>query len=181
MLEIDLYLSSPAYKPHTRKLPHTLQQAAAILGRRCTLQNLSLAVVGNRRMATLHQRFLNIPGPTDVLTFPLHTDPKGRPLTGEVVLCLPYATTQAKAHNIPLWKELSLYALHGLLHLSGYNDLTDRDYRLMHQTEDKILSQLGLGQLFYPAPANLPSSHRPALHHPASNRPRARRRSAGSR
>ncbi len=177
MLEVDLYLSSPAYKPHTRKLPHTVQQAAAILGRRCTLQNLSLAVVGNRRMATLHQRFLNIPGPTDVLTFPLNTDPKGRPLTGEVVLCLPYATTQAKAHNIPLWKELSLYAVHGLLHLSGYNDLTDRDYRLMHQTEDKILTQLGLGQIFYPAQTFYPAPAKP----PASHRPSPHRGPAGSR
>ena len=47
-------------------------------------------------MAELHERFMNIPGPTDVLTFELDHDGKGRVVAGEVVVCVPYAVKQAK-------------------------------------------------------------------------------------
>ena len=128
-----------------------VRSAHAIL--RPALQDLSLALVGVRRMAALHERFMGIPGPTDVLTFPLEHDDAGHVTSGEVVVCVPEARRQAKARGIPVERELLLYALHGLLHLCGYDDRTDASFATMHRTEDRILTQLGVGPVFNTAAA----------------------------
>ncbi|MDB5173941.1 MAG: putative rRNA maturation factor [Phycisphaerales bacterium] len=91
---------------------------------------------------------MNIPGPTDVLTFPLEFDCDGHETAGEVVICVPEAARQAKARGTRVETELLLYALHGMLHLSGFDDRTDRGFRRMHQEEDNILVRLGLGPVF---------------------------------
>jgi probable rRNA maturation factor len=99
-------------------------------------------------MSALHEQFLNIPGPTDVLTFPLEFNKKHQPTSGEVIICVPEAARRCRENGGKLREELLLYALHGLLHLCGFDDRTDRDYRRMHRKEDEILTQLGIGQVF---------------------------------
>ena len=136
------------------------------------LTDLSLALVGDKRMADLHLRFLNLPGPTDVLTFPLDLDSRGRPVSGEVVVCVPEARRRVTARGTGLRRELLLYALHGLLHLSGYDDQTDPDYSAMHRTEDAILTRLGIGPVFSAGR----DPRRPEHTHRRPRRPRASRR-----
>jgi probable rRNA maturation factor len=114
------------------------------------LNHLSIALVGDRRMSDLHLRFLSIAGPTDVLTFPLETDDQGHTSDGEVVICFPEARRRARATRTPLAHELLLYAIHGLLHLSGYDDRTARAFKIMHRKEDDLLTQLGIGPVFAP-------------------------------
>lgn len=109
--------------------------------------DLSLALVGDKTMSDLHQRFLGIAGPTDVLTFEL--DRVGRRITsGEVVICVPHAARVARRLRVPLRLELLLYALHGVLHLSGYDDKTAPGFRRMHRREDQILGAMGFGRVF---------------------------------
>jgi hypothetical protein len=60
------------------------------------LRELSLALVNDARMSQLHQTYMNLTGPTDVLTFPLDQDARGRALAGEVVVCVPEARRQAR-------------------------------------------------------------------------------------
>jgi probable rRNA maturation factor len=112
------------------------------------LTDLSLALVSDKKMADLHLQFLNIPGPTDVLTFPLQLNTQGKPISGEVVICVPEARRRCKETGTELRKELLLYALHGLLHLCGFDDRTDRQFRRMHAMEDQILTRLGVGPVF---------------------------------
>ena len=132
-----------AYVPFLRR---HIRRAHRIL--RPALAELSLALVGDRRMSQLHQQFMNVPGPTDVLTFPLDQDGQGNVVAGEVVVCVPEARRQAKARGIAVERELLLYALHGMLHLCGYDDRTDASFRTMHRTEDRILAQIGVGPVF---------------------------------
>ena len=143
----SLAISARTGKPHVPFLRRHLRAAHAIL--KPPLAELSLALVGDRTMADLHLRFMNIPGPTDVLTFPLDVDRRGRVTAGEVVVCVPEARRQSKRHKTPLRNELLLYALHGMLHLCGFDDRTERDYRKMHRTEDQILTRLGIGATFH--------------------------------
>ncbi len=112
------------------------------------LAELSVALVGDKRMGDLHERFLSIPGPTDVLTFPLDVDGRGRVTAGEVVLCVPEARRRAGGHGVTVRQELLLYAVHGLLHLCGYDDRTTAGFRRMHRKEDDILARLGVGPVF---------------------------------
>ena len=105
--------------------------------------------MGDTKMAELHERFMGIAGPTDVLTFPLDHDGRGRCVAGEVVVCVPEARRQAKERGIRAENEVLLYAIHGMLHLSGFDDRTEADYRTMHRTEDRILAELGVGATFH--------------------------------
>jgi probable rRNA maturation factor len=125
------------------------------------LRELSVALVGDRRMAALHEQFLGIPGPTDVLTFPMDEDDRGRATAGEVVVCVPEARRQAKRNGVGVERELLLYALHGMLHLCGYDDRTAAAFRTMHATEDRILTQLGVGPVFKHGPSSAPAASAP--------------------
>src|SRR5689334_9272868 len=127
-----------AFAPYLRR---QLRRAHAIVNP--PLRELSLALVNERRMSELHEQFMGIAGPTDVLTFPLDLDPRDHSLSGEVVLCVPVARRRARENGIELKDELLLYALHGMLHLCGFDDRTDRGFARMHRAEDMILTQLG--------------------------------------
>jgi probable rRNA maturation factor len=131
------------FVPHLRRY---LPAAHALL--RPSLAEMSLALVGDRRMAALHERFMGIAGPTDVLTFELEYDARGRVVAGEVVVCVPHAIREAHRRRVAPRDEVLLYALHGMLHLCGYDDRTQRDFAKMHRREDQILRQLGLPPVF---------------------------------
>jgi probable rRNA maturation factor len=135
--------------PYLRK---HLRGAHAILSP--ALCELSIVLVNDKQMSLLHKRFLNISGPTDVLTFPLDLNEDRQPTSGEVVICVPHARRSAKEHGIVLENELLLYAIHGMLHLTGLDDRTAAQYNRMHRIEDEILAQLGVGAVFHPSAGN---------------------------
>lgn len=145
---LDLTLSASTGKAYLPYLRRHLLAAHALL--RPALRELSVALVGDQRMSLLHEQFMDIKGPTDVLTFELDHDAKGRVTSGEVVVCVPEARRQSARRKTGVQRELLLYALHGMLHLTGYDDITEDEYRKMHQKEDDILRRLGVGPVFQP-------------------------------
>jgi probable rRNA maturation factor len=154
---------APFLRANLRRAWRVLEQQASG-GRRLSLREMHLVLVGDRRMSDLHLQFMNIAGPTDVLTFPIDEDERGDVVTGEVYVCVPEALRRAREHRIQPKLEVLLYALHGLLHLLGYDDTTDRAFRIMHRTEDAILSKLGVGPVFAAPPsAKTPGRRRRGL------------------
>lgn len=145
----ELEISAAVGKPYARTLKAQLVKAHALVDTQ--LQSLSVALVGDALMSKLHIEFMNIAGPTDVLTFELDHDASGHVTTGEVVICVPEARRQAKEHGTKPEHELLLYAIHGLLHLSGYDDLTEADFLAIHREEDRVLTALNVGPVFAPA------------------------------
>ena len=81
-------------------------------------------------MAKVHRDFLGIPGPTDVITFPY----------GEILVCAPVAAERAREFGHDTTTELALYAIHGLLHLSGHDDITPAQEKRMTTAQEKILA-----------------------------------------
>lgn len=142
----DLTISARVGRPHVKFLNAQLLRARAML--KSELVELSVALVGDATMSRLHREFLGISGPTDVITFPLEHDSQGRVLSGEVVVCVAEAKRVARRHGIEVRHELLLYALHGMLHLSGFDDRTQAGFAKMHRTEDRILKRLGIGPVF---------------------------------
>ena len=110
------------------------------------LHDLSLALVGDAEMSEIHQYFLGIAKPTDVLSFELEYNGDDRVTAGEVVVCIPQARRQAHAGKVK--EEVLLCALHGMLHLCGFDDRTQRGFIAMHRAEDDILIRLGLPPVF---------------------------------
>jgi probable rRNA maturation factor len=100
---------------------------------------ISVAVVDDRTIARLHQRFLGDPDPTDVLSFQLER--AERFLEGEVVVSAETALTYAARHKATPADELLRYVIHGTLHLAGYDDATASGRAAMRARERKYLRQ----------------------------------------
>lgn len=105
--------------------------AAASLHDKCGKlpETIEASIVSDRAIAKIHRDFMNIPGPTDVITFPY----------GEIIVSAQTAETNASAHHLSLEQELSLYFIHGILHLLGFDDKDPKDASLMHHEQEKIL------------------------------------------
>ncbi len=104
---------------------------------------LSLAVVDEEEMTELNRRFLGREAPTDVLSFPMRDEDESD-IFGEIVVCADVAAREADTRKTPYDTELALYALHGLLHLLGYDDGTPVQRRRMREREREILAAFGL-------------------------------------
>jgi probable rRNA maturation factor len=87
---------------------------------------VSVAVVSDRAIQRLNREYAGKDEVTDVLSFPAGGPQAGPRLLGDIVIAAGVAQRQAKAAGHPLAHELRLLALHGLLHLLGYDHHGDR-------------------------------------------------------
>src|SRR6516162_4617598 len=123
---------------------HFREVARAVLeGEGIAEAEISLAFVDNATIHRLNKRYLDHDEPTDVLSFPL-SEPSASKLAGELVLGVEVAAEQAAARGHDVQTELTLYVIHGLLHLCGYDDHDDAARAVMRQRERHYLQQLGL-------------------------------------
>ena len=104
---------------------------------------ISLAFVDNTTIHRINKQFLDHDEPTDVITFPLSGE-GAKKLEGELVIGVEVAIEQAKDRGHPVDTELSLYVIHGLLHLCGYDDRTKKDAAEMRVKEREYLKALHL-------------------------------------
>jgi probable rRNA maturation factor len=93
------------------------------------LHEVFVWLVSDRRMTSLHRRFMHQTGPTDVLTFQ----------HGEIFISVETAKRHARAFGNSLTSELCLYIAHGLLHLNGFDDRTQAAARKMKAMQKNIL------------------------------------------
>ncbi len=116
------------------------EEELAVLARR-TLEaegaggvELSLSFVTAEEMAELHQRYLDEPGPTDVLSFPQDGEApeRGPRLLGDVVVCPAVAAERPDPEP-----EMRLLVVHGVLHLLGYDHDEDEDRRTMWERQER--------------------------------------------
>ncbi|MEO1535590.1 MAG: rRNA maturation RNase YbeY [Planctomycetota bacterium] len=104
-------------------------------------------VINDAEMAAAHERYKNVAGTTDVLTFDLAGNPN-EPLDADVLVCIDEAERQASERGIPVAHELLLYITHAVLHCSGFNDDTDANAAAMHAREDDLLVAIGIGPVY---------------------------------
>ncbi len=109
---------------------------------------LSVVLVDEATMTDLHVRWMDEPGPTDVLSFPMDelrpTKDDEEPdegLLGDVVLCPAVAERQAAAagHGVP--DELALLLTHGILHLLGYDHAEPEEHAEMFGLQARLLAE----------------------------------------
>lgn len=109
---------------------------------------LSVVLVGEEPMTDLHVRWMDEPGPTDVLSFPmdelrsLRDDEEPEPgVLGDVVLCPQVAQRQAETAGHSLDDELALLLTHGILHLIGYDHLEPDEHAEMFGLQARLLAE----------------------------------------
>ena len=106
----------------------------------------AIEIVDDRKMTLLHGRWMNDESTTDVLTFPMSAPED--PIDVDIAVCVDEAERRAGEYGHDRLRELVLYALHGLLHVSGHDDHDAEEFRLMHAEEDRLLDAVGLGRVF---------------------------------
>jgi probable rRNA maturation factor len=90
---------------------------------------VEITLLGETAIAKVHGEFLEDPTPTDVITFE----------HGEILIGVPIAAANAKKFRHPTDHEVALCAIHGLLHLLAYDDLTEKERIIMHARQEEIL------------------------------------------
>jgi probable rRNA maturation factor len=108
--------------------------------------DLAILLVDEGAMEALHVQWMDEPGPTDVLSFPMDelrpgTDDMPTPagLLGDIVLCPQVAETQAVAAKHATVDELILLTTHGLLHLLGFDHAEPEDKREMFALQSDLI------------------------------------------
>ena len=109
--------------------------------------DLSILLVDEQTMADYHVRFMGLPGPTDVLSFPMDelrppTDDEEPPegLLGDIVLCPSVTAAQAAANNRTPEGEADYLLVHGILHLLGYDHAEADEKRVMFGLNDRLIA-----------------------------------------
>ena len=108
---------------------------------------LSILLVDEATMADYHVRFMDLPGPTDVLSFPMdemrapeadEEPPLG--LLGDIVLCPTVTAAQAADSNRTPEEEADYLLIHGLLHLLGHDHAEPEEKKVMFGLNDRIIA-----------------------------------------
>ena len=107
---------------------------------------LSILFVDTEAMTRLHQQWMDLPGPTDVLSFPMDELQPGTPaevtsegMLGDVVVCPSVAADQAAAAGHTIQEEMLLLVTHGILHLLGYDHADPEDREVMFALQRRLL------------------------------------------
>ena len=102
-----------------------------------------MLLVERSAMASLKEKWLGEPGPTDVLAFPMDDQvPDEEPyILGDIVICPDVAREQAATSGDKVNDEVDLLLVHGFLHLLGYDHVKPQDARTMRHRERKILAE----------------------------------------
>ena len=130
-LTVELQASPGVRLPPVERLRSLLQFAAEREG---ADGEVGLWICRDNEIAELHERYQGIPGPTDVLSFP--GDP---PYLGDIAISADTATAQAAEAGHSPNREIAYLALHGLLHLLGYEDETEAGAREMERRARRVL------------------------------------------
>lgn len=110
----------------------------------CSHGLISLAIVDSQTMRQLNRQYLNHDDATDVLSFLFSRQNRRKSLSGEIVVCADVAASVASDRSWSWQEELLLYAVHGALHLVGYNDQSIAQRRRMRAAEQKVLRELSI-------------------------------------
>ena len=108
---------------------------------------LSILLVDEQTMADYHVRFMDLPGPTDVLSFPMDelrppADDEEPPLglLGDIVLCPTITAAQAAENGRTPESEADYLLVHWLLHLLGYDHAEPAEKKVMFDLNDRLVA-----------------------------------------
>lgn len=157
MGKIKVYVDGDYRK--AQKIADVLYKA---LGQRTDLY-VELDVVSQEEIKALNSDNRHIDAVTDVLSFPMLDGIRGKKIykkdypydydedekaifLGSVAICLDRAKEQAIEYGHSLQREMSYLFVHGLLHLFGYDHITDDDKKEMREKEEQVLLELGISR-----------------------------------
>lgn len=109
--------------------------------------SVTVLLAGQTRVRRLNRGFRGIDAATDVLSWPAPSglsDRQGRRILGDVAIAMPIARSQARARGVSVGDEAGMLAIHGTLHLLGYDDERDEDRAQMLDLMNRAAAAAGL-------------------------------------
>lgn len=114
---------------------------------------LSVTFVTNERIQEVNREYRDKDQPTDVISFALEEMSEGEleivgsdqpRVLGDIIISIPRAREQAEEYGHSFMRELGFLSVHGLLHLLGYDHMTDSEEKVMFTKQKEILNNYGL-------------------------------------
>jgi probable rRNA maturation factor len=128
--------------------------ATAVLQKERPAQDIDLCIVieTDEVLKDMNKKYRGMDEPTDVLSFESDDmDPEtGTPYLGDIIISLEQARRQAEKSNHSLTAELQLLAVHGTLHLLGYDHAEEEEKRRMWSLQKEVLLSLGANLTMWP-------------------------------
>lgn len=112
---------------------------------------ISFSIVTNAEIQEINNKFRSIDRPTDVLSFPLYNFKVEKLPTdgsliclGDIIISIERAYEQAKEYGHSIERELGFLTAHSMLHLLGYDHMTEPEEKVMFKKQEEILNNIGL-------------------------------------
>jgi probable rRNA maturation factor len=105
---------------------------------------ISFMMVDNKYIKELNANYRSKDSATNVLSFPMidKNSLKHENILGDVVISIDKILSESKDLKIEVDKYLSKISIHGILHLLGYDHISDNDYEVMNKLEEKIIKKI---------------------------------------
>lgn len=116
---------------------------------------VSISFVDNDEIQEINKTYRNKDKPTDVISFALEDEFEGEVeiigvelprVLGDIIISVDMAKLQAEEYNHSLKRELGFLAVHGFLHLLGYDHMNEKDEAEMKRRQEEVLGAYGLGR-----------------------------------
>ena len=120
------------YKDHIIQLINLSLEAT-----RYNQVKINIIFCNNDKLNSFKQEYFNDDALTDIITFPIKND---NDLEAEIYISIEMAKINAEKFNVSLNNELSRLIVHGVLHLTGFNDDTEDSKKIMFLKQDEIIS-----------------------------------------
>lgn len=144
LLALEIIIDSPLWEA-APDAEEVLRHAIAGAGRRTRARGAEIAILltDDSAIRDMNRQWRGQDKPTNVLSFPAPAGTKDAHL-GDVVIAFETLSREAAAENKPFSNHLAHLAIHGYLHLLGYDHMTDADATRMERLETQILEHLGI-------------------------------------
>jgi probable rRNA maturation factor len=140
-----------------RQVKNIVREVITFEGDKC--DEVAVHFVKVRRICRLHEQFFQDSSPTDCISFPIDdNEEEGYRVLGEVFVCPQTAIEYAKKHKKDPYIETTLYIVHGLLHLMGYEDVDKIKRRRMRSAERRHMENLQKSQIVLCMPSKTSTS-----------------------
>lgn len=146
-VEIDIEVEDPAWGslsgPARQSAIRALELLSQEIGAKAPPPGpVSILLTDDDAVARMNQQFRGKAGPTNVLSFPAGPNPEGQ--LGDIALAYGVCATEASEQGKTLTAHLQHLVAHGVLHLVGYDHITDDEAAVMEDLERRILASLGV-------------------------------------
>lgn len=144
-----------ALSEYMEKRLHDGLNAVAHLHGLDDMTEVDITIVDDEEIHTLNREYRNVDRPTDVLSFALDEGEEDEPelidgpeehLLGDIIISAETAQRQGEEFGHGLEREIVYLAVHGLLHLLGYDHMTNEDKKIMRAKEEEALREIRLSE-----------------------------------